>query len=256
MVKSADRVVEWVAFHRLVGYSHFFVYVHRPLRDRQMLGRLGATLRPHYGDDVVTIIDWPEPSPATHPDFTNDWTLVQIAANNHCIRRYGALASWMTVHDVDEYMLPLALGPPQQQQQRRDDDVNGADPLPNIVALLDAIPQGDHTHLAAYSWFYSGPPADPTGTLLSAWTRRRATYETDGFTKVFFRPSQIDIHAVHHIAAPPERPRFLDPFKELRMFHFKANADKYGPVDGSADTISIAAYSAHVDRELARRQGI
>ena len=128
LVFDDDGLVEWIEFHLLQGYEHFFLYYYY----KDYSDELGRLLRGYVSAGTVTLIDWRMFS--EQPAMANDWIMHQVQAFNHCINRYGMLTKWMSIHDRDEFMLSLR---------------------GSIPDLLDSIPLGHHSHFSVRNWFYT-----------------------------------------------------------------------------------------------------
>ncbi|KAI9034095.1 hypothetical protein DFJ74DRAFT_700494 [Hyaloraphidium curvatum] len=242
MVNNDEGLPEWISFHRLVGYSHFFIYAHHEPHSA-FPADLARALGPFVADGLVTVVPWPRFELGKQPELGRTWVLQQIAANNHCIRRYGALAEWMTVHDKDEYMLPI-----------------GERMVPALLRRIEAAAKpGRRTHFAAYSWFYSRGPGSSNvtaakqpslGPLVTSARFRYPAFDTAGRHKVFFRPSDVGTHSVHVVDSPPRRPRYLDPNTELRMLHYKADRDAKDDVETPWDPVGMRAWEGRLRAAL------
>jgi Glycosyltransferase family 92 len=94
IVKDESRYLdEWIAFHRLIGISHFYIY------DNGGDGAFTAGARP--SQDVVSIIPWLTSLVGISP---------QVAAYCHALVNFGARHRWMAFIDVDEFLFPLQAG--------------------------------------------------------------------------------------------------------------------------------------------------
>ena len=105
------RVIEWIEFHRMVGFDHFVIYDNSENAiDRKSESKLYKVLLPYIEQKIVTYIVWPTPFCDIFFDkLMSNWRRwgPQIAAFNSCIGRFGAMTQWMSIHDVDEFMAPL-----------------------------------------------------------------------------------------------------------------------------------------------------
>ena len=100
----ALRVAEWVEFHLMVGFEHFFVFDNSAVA----CSRLYEVLLPYMAAGRVTYVHWPAPLCATFFEGLSAWRRwgAQIAALNACLGRFGSMTRWMALHDVDEFMAP------------------------------------------------------------------------------------------------------------------------------------------------------
>lgn len=93
---EAPYLDEWIAYHRIVGVEHFYIYEN------------GST------DETATVLDrWREAGVVTWmpwPAFlapTSAWSPTQPSAYAHAIAAFGADTRWLAIIDVDEYIVPL-----------------------------------------------------------------------------------------------------------------------------------------------------
>jgi hypothetical protein len=91
------RVKEWIEFHLMVGFEHFYFY-DNSYENHSELWRL---LEPYMQNKSVTYIHWPSRN-CRHKHWSS-----QFAAENSCLRRFAQFNVWMAHFDVDEYMTPL-----------------------------------------------------------------------------------------------------------------------------------------------------
>jgi hypothetical protein len=90
IVKNEARyLLEWIAFHRLVGIDRFYIYDNGSTDGtRDLLQGLSAL-------DFVKIRAWPK-----HPG--------QKSCYRHALKRFGSRHDWMGFVDLDEFVVPLA----------------------------------------------------------------------------------------------------------------------------------------------------
>jgi hypothetical protein len=104
---AASRLREWVLFHQLVGFEHFFVYDNTQLGDSAATSPL-ESIASSLGADLVTYHRWParvcNNNRPNHPNPGERSS--QYAAEASCRVRYGASTTWMAFLDTDEYMVP------------------------------------------------------------------------------------------------------------------------------------------------------
>lgn len=92
---SLQRTPEWIVYHLLQGWQHFYVYVNEnPFEARTLLANF-------VSEGLIDIIDyeWPE-----HPRLMH-----QQSAENSCLLRYQGVAHWVSMTDIDEFLQPLQL---------------------------------------------------------------------------------------------------------------------------------------------------
>lgn len=90
MVKNeAPNLLEWLAFHRLQGVTHFIVY------DNGSTDNTRGILQPLLERGIVTLVDWPHAKKGLH---------TQSLSYRHAIMNYGAATQWLAFIDVDEFL--------------------------------------------------------------------------------------------------------------------------------------------------------
>jgi hypothetical protein len=131
----APWLMEWLAFHMVVGISRFFMYTHKcDDGSTELLVRLSR----HY-----PIVVHPFDAPAQ----------AQLIAYQHAWNNYGAQVDWMAFIDGDEFLFPTAKAS-----------------LAEALAPFTAEPI---SAIAAFWMCYgsSGHVEDPGGLLLEQFTR-------------------------------------------------------------------------------------
>jgi hypothetical protein len=85
---EAPFLLEWIAFHRLIGVGHFVLY------DNGSTDGGSALIAGSWAGSCCTIVDWPQ-----RPG--------QLAAYRHFIYNFADSFSWVAFIDLDEFLLPL-----------------------------------------------------------------------------------------------------------------------------------------------------
>ena len=86
--KNAARFLpEWIEFHQIVGFEHFYLYNNNSTDDYI------ETLAPYRNEGSVTLYEWPHT-----PAFP--------AADKHCIANHKHEARWIAFLDDDEFLFP------------------------------------------------------------------------------------------------------------------------------------------------------
>lgn len=111
ILKEEDKFVdEWIAYHRLLGVDHFYLYDHDP---RLPLRRILRKHR-HY----VTVTDWlvRHSDHRRHRGFS-----AQVKAYNHYLRHYSGYDKWAAFIDADEFIALKQHGNVKNFLRERDD---------------------------------------------------------------------------------------------------------------------------------------
>jgi Glycosyltransferase family 92 len=109
---AALRLREWIAFHRIVGVDHIYLYDNTspasPDGGAEMPLRAIAAQFPGF----VTHVPWPyQVCSNNRPNYKNPGERSsQYAAEASCRERFGPATEWMSFLDTDEYLVPLLDG--------------------------------------------------------------------------------------------------------------------------------------------------
>lgn len=82
---EARYLREWIEFHRLFGFEHFYLYNNNSTDNFQ------EVLQSYIRDGIVTIHDWPSVPASPGADL-------------HCIETYRHEARWIAFIDADEFL--------------------------------------------------------------------------------------------------------------------------------------------------------
>ncbi|KAJ1616165.1 hypothetical protein T492DRAFT_896040 [Pavlovales sp. CCMP2436] len=202
---------EWVLFHRLLGFDHFYVYDDSSVDDTRdvvcAFGELGwATLHasvPSLQRDLNIRV------PA-HVHFTPQFVIVQ-----HAARTYAHETEWLAFFDVDEFVLPKSAetwcvgaylaGRPKGQGVLR---LQGNLFLPNTT---------DHRKLPRSRLLID------TAKFLVPLGKNKERYRGP-LRKNFARPvaiANIDHHNIHSMRPDPAHIVVLKDKNELSFAHFR-----------------------------------
>lgn len=203
----APWLLEWLAFHLVVGFDRFYMYTHK-CSDASTA--LLASLARRY--PIVV-----------HPFDVE--VLPQLVAYQHAWNSYGREVDWMAFVDGDEFLFPVA-------------DANMADALARFAdKSLSA--------LAVYWLCYgtSGHLTDPPGLILENFTRHSgAGFSQNRHVKSIVRGGDqtVTIHGPHVFDTPlgtfDERMRPVDKglmmelepsYEILRMNHYVVQSWDY-----------------------------
>lgn len=163
IAKDEDPFVpEWLAYHRLIGADHIFLYDDDP---RQPLRDLTQAQR-----DFVTVVPWHGRSEALTGRNR------QTKAYWHARCEFGADFAWLGYVDLDEFVV------------LRD--------RPDLRSFLSDFADADSVTLNWHVFGHSGYYDDPPGLVTAHLTRRMAKPSPHG--KSFTRPSAIGgINSAH-----------------------------------------------------------
>ena len=100
---NQDRfLIQWIEFHRLVGFTKFVIYNSTDERGR-LLPIINNYARKY--PNSVEVVQW-----NFRPLHLRDWKTTryfQLEALHDCLIRYGDQSDWIGTIDLDEYIVPL-----------------------------------------------------------------------------------------------------------------------------------------------------
>lgn len=200
---------EWVTYHELQGFEHFYVYytedpaIARPL------------LQPFVNAGLVTVVDW-----HWHPRYAGLF-VYQQAEENSCLLRARGVARWVALYDVDEFFVPRKPGTTFRSLLSQVG--------PEIGALqLHTQWFGPHTDVALQAHL------DATSRFVTARVVAAGEIVLDARQKCVVRPEAITYFSIHSVAVGAEMHAVND--AAVRISHYK-----YG---GSAQRFSMLDYTA------------
>ena len=184
---EAPNLAEWLEFHLLVGFEHFFLYNNRSEDD------FAEVLAPYIAAGKVTLTDWPE--------FPG-----QISAYDDCNRVHANDWRWIAFIDLDEFLYSPQLRP-----------------VPEMLSRYEHLP-GVGVLWAMFST--SGHQTRPPGLTIESYVQRhigrrhlrqfKSVVEPRAVTRCFGPHS----FAYRDTVAWPEAvPRFVA-WDELRVNHY------------------------------------
>ena len=92
---------EWIAFHRLVGIDHFFLY------DNDGSAETKQLLRPYVDQGVITLHPWTHLNGSRHDRATHfGGRDKNHMAFNHAASHYRDCCNWLLKIDIDEFLMP------------------------------------------------------------------------------------------------------------------------------------------------------
>ncbi len=95
-------LIEWIEFHRLVGFRKFVIYNTTDTNNR-LASVLGAYIDKH--PNIVDVIQWNFSSLGVKDIFS--FRYFQVEAIHDCLIRYGDQSEWLGMFDLDEYIVPF-----------------------------------------------------------------------------------------------------------------------------------------------------
>ena len=148
---------EWIAYHRMIGIDHFYLY------DDDPLFPLAEFVKPY--SEYVTVINW------NGMDLQIDGqTTTQIKAYVHAVQHFACSYDWVIFMDGDEFIV-------LRKHQSVPDFLAEFDENCSAVSL--------HWHVFGHNGFYEDPP----GLVTASLTRRMFTPSIQ--IKTFSRPATI-----------------------------------------------------------------
>ena len=93
---EAPYLKEWIAYHRLVGVEHFWLF-NNLSKDNYL-----EVLKPYIDQGLVDLYDVPIDSPTL-----NQWNTVQTRSYNRALSYTRGKCKWLAVIDADEYIVPM-----------------------------------------------------------------------------------------------------------------------------------------------------
>ena len=98
---EAQFMREWIEYHRLLGFDHFYLYDNDSTDDYQ------SVLKPYLESGLVEVISWHRAfAPWEDPGPWIHYYGYQLSAFNDCVRRAQGEATWLAMMDIDEFLVP------------------------------------------------------------------------------------------------------------------------------------------------------
>eukprot|EP01083_Nonionella_stella_P092202 258013_1 len=98
--QSLLRMIDFIQFHRLQGFDHFYVYDHLFNRNAQNKFIFKNGLKQWIEQDIVTYIEWNLPHLGDSPWY------FQFAAISHCFYSFRDESKLLSPLDIDLYLMP------------------------------------------------------------------------------------------------------------------------------------------------------
>lgn len=154
---------EWVAYHRLAGFEHFYVY------DNESSVPVEETLAPEVQEGIATVM-------------RIRGSGIQLDVYSACLRDFGRETRWMSFTDGDEFLVGS-----------REDDVR--------AVLLDHERHGGLA-INWLVFGSSGHAIQPPGLQMEAFRFRAARpYDLNRYVKWVVQPAMVNRMATAHMPA-------------------------------------------------------
>lgn len=93
---EASYLKEWIEFHLLVGFEHFYLFNNLSADDYL------SVLQPYIDNGIVDLIEWPYES-----TNVQEWNGIQCNAYMEAVKRSKGIAKWVAFLDTDEFIFPV-----------------------------------------------------------------------------------------------------------------------------------------------------
>ena len=208
---EAPWVREWLEYHRLLGFEHFYRY------DNESNDGTLNVLQPYVERGIVKIIPWENIPERCDPRAT-DFSCYQLTAFNNCIQRTVGIVDWLAVIDIDEFIVP----------------VKSKESFHALLKKLLQYPdekKGKYIGSLKMSWIVygtSGVWEIPTGKLMteSLYMRALKDYKTHYLTKCLHRPEAVADCCVHDAKLKKGYIEKKVPPGYIRINHYWARDEK------------------------------
>ncbi|MDG2334561.1 MAG: glycosyltransferase family 92 protein [Myxococcota bacterium] len=143
---------EWIEYHRMVGFDHFYLYDNDGGEDAQSI------LQPYVELGIVTRHPWLHFDGSKHDRPTHFFGQDKNhLAFGHAARNYRSQFEWILKIDIDEFLVPL----------------EGEDLRP-IIARYTEDPRIRGIRIPRIDFGFSGHRDRPPGLVIESYTQREA----------------------------------------------------------------------------------
>ena len=178
---TAQRLVEWLEFHLLVGFDHFYIYDNSGAHSNTTSLHFVLEQQQPAFIGKVTYIYWPSQIcnnniPAA--DSTGERSS-QYAAESSCRTRFAPFTEWIISFDTDEYLVPMGShtslktvlqeAHPQQEEEQEEEQQDKHYHMNNKTKILSfRSSRGYLRHDKSYP-IQNGRERLPNATFLEAY---------------------------------------------------------------------------------------
>jgi hypothetical protein len=176
-------LIQWIEFHRLVGFRKFVVY-----NSTDTHGRLSSVLSNYARKypNLVDVVQWNFSALALTDVLSSRY--FQTEALHDCLIRYGDQSEWLAMLDLDEYVVPF---PPYETVLDYLNHNFGR----RIIGSVNLWSQFYCTKDAKK---YTAEENDTSRLVIERFTLRAPTRFKDGREKYLYRPRFVQYLSIHH----------------------------------------------------------
>ncbi|CAF1049587.1 unnamed protein product [Adineta ricciae] len=176
---KADYIIQWIEFHRLVGFQKFVIYNTTDTNNR-LLSIVNIYSKRNPG--VVDIVQWNFSRLGLADVLSTRY--FQVEALHDCLIRYGDQSHWLGMLDLDEYIVPLL---PYKTIADYVHDTYGR----RIIGSINLWSQFFCTN-------YTSVENNTNHLTIERFTYRAKDLFKSGREKYLYRPQFIQYLSIHH----------------------------------------------------------
>ncbi|CAF0774743.1 unnamed protein product [Adineta steineri] len=180
---KANYLVQWIEFHRLVGFSKFIIY-NTTDTDNYLSTVINMYTQKYPG--LVDVVQWNFSTLGLVDTLIDRY--FQVEALHDCLIRYGDQSEWLGMLDLDEYIVPL---PPYETIVDYIHEYFGR----RIIGSINLWSQFFcNKNTSAYT-----PEENDTNCLtIERFTFRARNRHKSGREKYLYRPRFVQYLSIHH----------------------------------------------------------
>ncbi|CAF4288547.1 unnamed protein product [Adineta steineri] len=180
---QAKYLVQWIEFHRLVGFSKFVIY-NTTDTDNYLSTIINMYNQKYPG--LVDVVQWNFSALGLVDTLIDRY--FQVEALHDCLIRYGDQSEWLGMLDLDEYVVPLL-------------------PYETIVdyihenfgrRIIGSINLWSQFFRSKNSRKYTPDEKDTNRLTIERFTFRTLDLYRDGREKYLYRPRFVQYLSIHH----------------------------------------------------------